>query len=385
MITAEMNKAARDAYHAELPEALYPSGFAMEAALTAALALLPGQPVAWVSQSLIDTLKIGSSDAVYGAEVSNIKFLKFTVSLYAKPPAAVQEPEPVAWRWSFDEGESWHFGTFTPGHFRFGNPDNFEPLYAAAPKLLKAEGHAVAPEPEGFVVWYDPTRDLNAMRPRKVIDASIGFLEAAELGTKLYTSPQLAAVQEPVAVKMTPDMLMAAKEQMELAGFYSPPADVWDRAFTAALSEYQSDPAPEIAALRDYALAATKTITGLAGGASELFAGQIGDMFKADLQVCASKVHDRHAKMHGLLVKSKKDADAFRAENERLREALIDLINAAEEDFGVPSDNDEDNEPVGGSLKADGSPDPMAITFGHMRRARAAVALRTTEEKEERE
>lgn len=89
-----------------------------------------------------------------------------------------------------------------------------------------------------------------------------------------------------------------------------------DERYHAAQAEYLA------AALRDYALAATKTITGLAGGGSELFSGQIGDIFKADLQVCASKVHDRHEKMHGLLVKSKKDADALRAENERLREAI---------------------------------------------------------------
>jgi hypothetical protein len=65
---------------------------------------------------------------------------------------------------------------------------------------------------------------------------------------------------------------------------------------------------------------------------------------------------------------------ALRAENERLREALVDLVNAADDDFGVPGDHDEDDEPVGGGLKADGSPDPMAITFGHMRRARAALS-----------
>jgi len=43
--TPEMIEAARKAYVTELPEtALYPSEFAMRAALTAALALIPVQP-----------------------------------------------------------------------------------------------------------------------------------------------------------------------------------------------------------------------------------------------------------------------------------------------------------------------------------------------------
>lgn len=46
--TTEMIEAARKAYVTELPEtALYPSEFAMRAALTAAIALIPGEPVAW--------------------------------------------------------------------------------------------------------------------------------------------------------------------------------------------------------------------------------------------------------------------------------------------------------------------------------------------------
>lgn len=66
--------------------------------------------------------------------------------------------------------------------------------------------------------------------------------------------------------------------------------------------------APE---LFTYAHEATKIITGLAGGGSENFSGQIGDMFKADLDFCAKKIRDRHEMMHGLLVKSKKENDAL--------------------------------------------------------------------------
>ncbi|ASW06262.1 hypothetical protein [Rhizobium sp. 11515TR] len=67
----------------------------------------------------------------------------------------------------------------------------------------------------------------------------------------------------------------------------------------------------EYEALRAYAHEATKVITGLAGGGSENFSGQIGDMFKADLEFCAKKIRDRHEMMHGLIVKAKKTNDAL--------------------------------------------------------------------------
>ncbi len=67
----------------------------------------------------------------------------------------------------------------------------------------------------------------------------------------------------------------------------------------------------EIEALRAYAHEATKVITGLAGGGSENFSGQIGDMFKADLEFCAKKIRDRHETTHGLLIRAKKNSDSL--------------------------------------------------------------------------
>lgn len=39
--------------------------------------------------------------------------------------------EPVAWRYSFDEGVTWNHSGSRPGNHRFGGPDIVEPLYAA--------------------------------------------------------------------------------------------------------------------------------------------------------------------------------------------------------------------------------------------------------------
>lgn len=68
---------------------------------------------------------------------------------------------------------------------------------------------------------------------------------------------------------------------------------------------------------------------------------------------------------------------AFPAYDEILA-ALKALLDAATEDFGTPSEGDEDNEAVGGGMNDDGSPDPMTITFGHLRRASAALAKATS-------
>lgn len=60
--------------------------------------------------------------------------------------------------------------------------------------------------------------------------------------------------------------------------------------------------------------------------------------------------------------------------NTELLEAAKEALAAAVEDFGDPDDDPEDEGAVGGGLKEDGSPDPMAITFRHMRRLRTAIS-----------
>lgn len=59
----------------------------------------------------------------------------------------------------------------------------------------------------------------------------------------------------------------------------------------------------------------------------------------------------------------------YEAKIEALRAALSELLKACEEDCGVPTEDDEDNEPVGASIDR-----PMSLTFGMLRRARAALA-----------
>lgn len=57
-----------------------------------------------------------------------------------------------------------------------------------------------------------------------------------------------------------------------------------------------------------------------------------------------------------------------RAELAAMRGALTELIDACEADCGVPDEGDGDDEPVGWSGER-----PMALQFGMMRRARAAL------------
>ncbi|KEA07173.1 hypothetical protein [Rhizobium rhizogenes] len=98
-----------------------------------------------------------------------------------------------------------------------GTVDNDVPYHLEpedARMALTAALALIPGDPEGVVVWYDPERDLDAMRPRKVIDASIGFLETAELGTKLYTSPtpHLSALAN-AELQSTADSRIAELEQ----------------------------------------------------------------------------------------------------------------------------------------------------------------------------
>lgn len=68
------------------------------------------------------------------------------------------------------------------------------------------------------------------------------------------------------------------------------------------------------------------------------------------------------------------DFRKLQAREAALREALTELLGACVEDFG-PGDDEKDNEPVGSGLKINGAPDPMAITFGMLKRAAAALKV----------
>lgn len=53
-------------------------------------------------------------------------------------------------------------------------------------------------EPVAEVVWWDPRTDPLKPKAGKIIDASLAFMDGAELGTKLYAAPptHLATIAE---------------------------------------------------------------------------------------------------------------------------------------------------------------------------------------------
>lgn len=51
------------------------------------------------------------------------------------------------------------------------------------------------------VLWYDPRTDPNAMKPRKIIDGSLAFMDTAPIGTKLYAGGERGGEQ---AAKVDP-------------------------------------------------------------------------------------------------------------------------------------------------------------------------------------
>lgn len=60
-------------------------------------------------------------------------------------------------------------------------------------------------------------------------------------------------------------------------------------------------------------------------------------------------------------------------ERDEVEAALRELLEACEKDCGVPSPDDGDDEAVGAGKDGDGAIKPMALTFGMLRRARAAL------------
>lgn len=54
----------------------------------------------------------------------------------------------------------------------------------------------------------------------------------------------------------------------------------------------------ELQMLRTFAHEATKTITNLVGGGSELFAGKIGEIYIADLKLCRDRIRYRETMIY---------------------------------------------------------------------------------------
>lgn len=75
----------------------------------------------------------------------------------------------------------------------------------------------------------------------------------------------------------------------------------------------------------------------------------------------------------GKLCAAARDRNRLEAVNRELVEAAKEVLAAMIDDFGDPDDQMGDLGCVGGGLKEDGSPDPMAITFAHMIHLRTAL------------
>lgn len=66
-------------------------------------------------------------------------------------------------------------------------PDELTCLFENVLERAISAGEAVQPVAE--VVWYDPRLILFPMEPRKIIDASMAFMDVSPIGTKLYAHP----------------------------------------------------------------------------------------------------------------------------------------------------------------------------------------------------
>ncbi|GAB6842319.1 hypothetical protein HNR00_003528 [Methylorubrum rhodinum] len=77
---------------------------------------------------------------------------------------------------------------------------DFAAALASDPSSAPASAGAVPEdEPVAEVLWYDPEAHFGEKKPHKIIDASLAFMDAAEIGTKLYARPAAPATPEPAA------------------------------------------------------------------------------------------------------------------------------------------------------------------------------------------
>lgn len=88
--------------------------------------------------------------------------------------------------------------------------------------------------------------------------------------------------------------------------------------------------------MTEYALDATKALTGLAGGGSEMFSGRIGNIFKADIDKCCQVVRDRHDRAHQFMVKAVKEKNAAVEQSEAMaKAAYLAGFNASGEGYNA--------------------------------------------------
>lgn len=99
-----------------------------------------------------------------------------------------------------------------------------------------------------------------------------------------------------------------------------------------------------------------------------------------------AKFSERHANTaiqhHNEVFALRQQIVAIQQERDRLACALNEITTACEEDCGVPSADDGDNEPVAATQAEHGPIKGSALTFGMLRRARRALSESQREKQE---
>jgi hypothetical protein len=148
------------------------------------------------------------------------------------------------------------------------------------------------------------------------------------------------------------EILRVVCGHLELPQSESGPADdlsLYDRALEQADVMYRQTEAERVEhknarysaeallqQMTEYALEVTRALTGLSGGGSEMFSGRVGNIYKADIEKCCGVVHDRHAKINGLLVNAVKSKNAAEVKLAEAVKVIEPLAKLASDYDGVP-------------------------------------------------
>jgi hypothetical protein len=106
--------------------------------------------------------------------------------------------EPVAYRWKYEDEESWTFTKKPPDYLYYGKDVICEPLYAAQPAAPAVGGDPVAwsitkTAPDGRVSWQELTASHSFAKQRKEAGYIVKPLYAAQPAAPLRGSIELAA------------------------------------------------------------------------------------------------------------------------------------------------------------------------------------------------
>ena len=90
-------------------------------------------------------------------------------------------------------------------------------------------------KPVAEVVWYDPVLSATTDKAGKIIDASMSFIDTADLGTKLYAVPPQPAPSVPEGYQLVP--IEPTEAMQEAWDGESSLMGTWNAMLAAARSE----------------------------------------------------------------------------------------------------------------------------------------------------